>query len=160
MTQTNRRAFLIVIDSVGIGGAPDADQFFNGDVPDTGANTLGNIVQACAEGRAEEGRSGPLMIPNLAAMGAAGALNLASGLEVELDAAQLARPVTFAAASETSMAKIRPQAIGNWPACRCRGIGMCSPIKHRRFHLRSGRKSAPWRGRMAFCAMPMPPALR
>jgi phosphopentomutase len=34
------RAFLIVIDSVGIGGAPDADQFFNGEIPDTGANTV------------------------------------------------------------------------------------------------------------------------
>ena len=40
------RAFLIVIDSVGIGGAPDADQFFNGDLPDTGANTVGHIADA------------------------------------------------------------------------------------------------------------------
>ncbi|MCV6584195.1 MAG: phosphopentomutase, partial [Marinibacterium sp.] len=54
------RAFLIVVDSVGIGGALDAGAFFNGDVPDTGANTLAHIAQACAEGRAEDGRSGPL----------------------------------------------------------------------------------------------------
>ena len=33
------RVFLIVMDSVGIGGAPDADQYFNDGVPDTGANT-------------------------------------------------------------------------------------------------------------------------
>ena len=59
------RAFLIVMDSVGIGGAPDADRFFNGDLPDTGANTLAHIAMACAEGRAEEGRSGPLKMPNL-----------------------------------------------------------------------------------------------
>ena len=43
------RAFLVVMDSVGIGGAPDADTFFNGDVADTGANTLGHIAQALRE---------------------------------------------------------------------------------------------------------------
>ncbi|MEP4431935.1 MAG: phosphopentomutase, partial [Hyphomicrobiales bacterium] len=59
------RAFLVVMDSVGIGGAPDAAQFFNGDVPDTGANTLAHIAQACAAGRAEEGRNGILKVPNL-----------------------------------------------------------------------------------------------
>ncbi len=63
------RAFLVVMDSVGIGGAPDADQYFNGDLPDTGANTLGHIAQACAGNLAEEGRTGPLNLPNLAALG-------------------------------------------------------------------------------------------
>ena len=47
------RAFLVVMDSVGIGGAPDAGQFHNGRVPDTGANTVAHIAQACAAGRAE-----------------------------------------------------------------------------------------------------------
>ena len=72
------RAFLVVMDSVGIGGAPDASQFFNGDVPDTGANTLAHIAQACAAGGAEEGRSGPLKLPNLAALGLGAATRLAS----------------------------------------------------------------------------------
>ncbi|MCR9125502.1 MAG: phosphopentomutase [Rhodobacteraceae bacterium] len=63
------RAFLVVMDSVGIGGAPDADRFFNGDLPDTGANTLGHIVRACTEGLAETGRSGPLDLPNLGGLG-------------------------------------------------------------------------------------------
>ena len=40
------RAFLVVMDSVGIGGAPDAQDYFNGNVPDTGANTLGHIARA------------------------------------------------------------------------------------------------------------------
>ncbi|SEK24630.1 phosphopentomutase [Pacificibacter marinus] len=75
------RAFLIVVDSVGIGGAPDADTFFNGDVPDTGANTLGHIMQACRDGRAEEGRSGPLKVPHLEAMGL-GAAMAQSGLDL------------------------------------------------------------------------------
>ena len=46
------RAFLIVIDSVGIGGAPDAGQFFNDDVPDTGANT-GHIGVGAGSNRFE-----------------------------------------------------------------------------------------------------------
>jgi phosphopentomutase len=73
------RAFLVVMDSVGIGGAPDADRFFNGDVPDAGANTLAHITQACAEGRAEDGRTGPLHLPNLDALGLGAAVRLASG---------------------------------------------------------------------------------
>ena len=73
------RAFLVVLDSVGIGGAPDADQYFNGDLPDTGSNTFGHIAQACADGLAEEGRSGPLNIPNLAALGIFHAEALANG---------------------------------------------------------------------------------
>ena len=46
------RAFLVVLDSLGIGGAPDAQAYFNEARPDTCANTLGHIAQACAEGRA------------------------------------------------------------------------------------------------------------
>ena len=77
------RAFLIVMDSVGIGGAPDADRFFNGERPDTGANTLGHIAMACANGQAEEGRSGRLKMPNLDALGLGAALHLASGVTVD-----------------------------------------------------------------------------
>jgi phosphopentomutase len=73
------RAFLVVMDSVGIGGATDARAFFNGDRPDTGADTLGHIMQACAEGRADQGRSGPLHLPNLASLGLFHAHALATG---------------------------------------------------------------------------------
>ena len=73
------RAFLVVMDSVGIGGAADANQFYNGETPDTGANTVAHIAQACAEGRAEEGRSGPLNLPYLDALGLGAATRLASG---------------------------------------------------------------------------------
>lgn len=73
------RAFLVVMDSVGCGGAPDADRFFNDGHPDAGANTLGHIAAACAAGNAEEGRSGPLTMPNLAALGLGHAVGLASG---------------------------------------------------------------------------------
>ncbi len=72
------RAFLVVMDSVGIGGAPDASAFFNADLPDLGANTLAHIVQACAAGQAEEGRSGALHLPNLERLGLGAAMRLAS----------------------------------------------------------------------------------
>ena len=104
------RAFLVVMDSVGIGGAPDADTFFNGNLPDTGANTLGHIAAACAEGRAEEGRSGPLHLPNLDALGLGAALELASGVKAPgLGAAPQGR---WGAATEVSRGKDTPS--GHW----------------------------------------------
>ena len=104
------RAFLVVMDSVGIGGAPDADTFFNGDVPDTGANTLGHIAQACADGKAREGRDGPLHMPNLAALGLGSALTLASGMQApNMDAAPSG---TWGAATEISRGKDTPS--GHW----------------------------------------------
>lgn len=102
------RAFLIVIDSVGIGGAPDAGSYFNGATPDTGANTLGHIARACAAGQAEDGRSGPLHIPTLNAMGAGAAVKLATGLDLGWPAPTGA----FAAASEISRGKDTPS--GHW----------------------------------------------
>ncbi len=104
------RAFLVVMDSVGIGGAPDAGQFFNGDTPDTGANTLAHIAQACAAGRAEEGRSGPLRLPHLDALGLGAACRLASGAEVP---GLEARPQgLWGAATEQSRGKDTPS--GHW----------------------------------------------
>ena len=98
------RAFVVVMDSVGIGGAPDADAFFNGDVPDTGANTLGHIAQA----REAEGR--PLRLPHLARLGLGGALRIASGVDAPSLAAE---PVgLFGAATEQSRGKDTPS--GHW----------------------------------------------
>ncbi len=104
------RAFLVVMDSVGIGGAPDADTFFNGRVPDTGANTLGHIAQACAEGRAADGRSGPLNVPHMASLGLGPAIELASGLHIaSLDGTVSG---TWGAATEISRGKDTPS--GHW----------------------------------------------
>ncbi len=104
------RAFLIVIDSVGCGGAPDADRFFNGDLPDSGANTLAHIAQACAAGRADQGRSGPLNVPVMDALGLGAAIRLASGDETPGLAA--APTGAWGAASETSNGKDTPS--GHW----------------------------------------------
>ncbi len=68
------RVFLCVLDSVGCGGAPDAARY-----GDEGSNTLLHIAEACAAGKAEEGRSGPLKVPNLDALGLGAAIRLASG---------------------------------------------------------------------------------
>lgn len=73
------RAFLVVMDSVGCGGASDAGAFYNNGAPDTGANTIAHIAQACAEGRGNDGRSGPLKLPNLDNLGLGAATRLASG---------------------------------------------------------------------------------
>jgi phosphopentomutase len=60
------RALLIVLDSVGIGGAPDA-----ADYGDSGSDTVGHIAEACARGEGDRDgvRRGPLHLPNLAALG-------------------------------------------------------------------------------------------
>jgi phosphopentomutase len=71
------RAILAVLDSFGIGGAPDA-----ADYGDTGANTLLHIAQACAQGQGDRPglRSGSLRLPNLDALGLGAAGKLSSGM--------------------------------------------------------------------------------
>jgi phosphopentomutase len=70
------RVILCVLDSFGIGGAPDAAEY-----GDTGANTLLHIAEACADGRGDQSglRQGPLHLPNLDAFGLGAAGELASG---------------------------------------------------------------------------------
>ena len=104
------RAFLIVLDSVGCGGAPDAAEFGDGELGDAGANTLAHIAQACAAGRAEVGRSGPLRMPNLDRLGLGAAIRLASGA---LTPGLEAQPVgLWGAATEVSRGKDTPS--GHW----------------------------------------------
>ncbi|GGG82338.1 phosphopentomutase [Salipiger pallidus] len=104
------RAFLVVMDSVGIGGAPDAAEYFNDGLPDTGANTLLHIAEACAEGRAEQGRSGPLRLPVLDSLGLGRACALAGGT---LPPGLGAEPTgLWGAATETSRGKDTPS--GHW----------------------------------------------
>ncbi|MCK0103968.1 phosphopentomutase [Pseudohalocynthiibacter sp. F2068] len=99
------RAFLVVLDSVGCGGAPDATAF-----GDEGANTLAHIAQACAAGQAEEGRSGPLHLPNLDALGLGAAIRLASGEETP--GLQAEPTGLWGAATEVSKGKDTPS--GHW----------------------------------------------
>ena len=93
------RAFLIVMDSVGIGGAPDAGQFFNGDLPDTGANTVAHIAQTAG-----------LDVPTLDALGLGAAVSLASGERLAGFADQPRG--AWGAATEISKGKDTPS--GHW----------------------------------------------
>lgn len=105
-----RRAFLIVMDSAGCGGAPDAAAFGGAGFTDAGANTLAHIAQACAAGQADQGRSGPLRMPVLDALGLGAAVRLASGDATPgLDAAPQGR---WGAATEVSNGKDTPS--GHW----------------------------------------------
>ncbi len=62
------RAFILLLDSFGLGALPDADEY-----GDTGANTFGHI----AEWAAKEGK--PMSLPNLERLGLAAAAHKASG---------------------------------------------------------------------------------
>ncbi|WP_406721260.1 phosphopentomutase [Thioclava litoralis] len=104
------RAFLIVMDSVGIGGARDAASFFNDGRPDTGANTVAHVAQACAEGRAEEGRSGFLHMPALDRLGLGAAVRLASGAATP--GLEAVPEGAWGAANEVSKGKDTPS--GHW----------------------------------------------
>jgi phosphopentomutase len=70
------RAILIVLDSVGCGAAEDAKAY-----GDEGADTLGHIADACADGRGDrEGvRRGPLRLPRLDALGLGQAMRDSTG---------------------------------------------------------------------------------
>jgi phosphopentomutase len=70
------RAILLVLDSLGIGGAPDAERF-----GDAGADTLGHIAEYCGKPSEHGGRGRPLAIPNLLQLGLGNAAALASGRE-------------------------------------------------------------------------------
>jgi phosphopentomutase len=99
------RAFLIVMDSVGCGGAPDAADF-----GDAGANTLGHIAAECAAGRANIGRAGVLRMPNLDVLGLGASIELASGLRAPgFEAVPMGR---WGAATEVSRGKDTPS--GHW----------------------------------------------
>jgi phosphopentomutase len=71
------RALLMVLDSVGIGGAPDAALY-----GDAGSDTLGHIAETCATGGGDRTglRSGSLRLPNLASLGIGLACKASTGL--------------------------------------------------------------------------------
>jgi phosphopentomutase len=108
------RAILIVLDSVGCGGAEDAAAY-----GDEGSDTLGHIAQACAEGRGDrEGlRSGPLHIPNLARLGLSHACEASTGRPL----AGVPRPEApqgrYGYGVEVSQGKDTPS--GHWEIAGC-----------------------------------------
>ncbi|MDU3078294.1 MAG: phosphopentomutase, partial [Mixta calida] len=69
-----KRVFIMVLDSFGIGASKDAEKF-----GDTGSDTLGHIAKACFNGEADQGRKGPLHLPNLTALGLGKAAEASTG---------------------------------------------------------------------------------
>ena len=102
------RAMILVMDSVGIGGAPDASAY-----GDEGADTIGHIAEACASGRADCGtREGPLRVPHLVELGLGAASQLATGrLPPGLEYRGGSSP-QYGCASEQSRGKDTPS--GHW----------------------------------------------
>lgn len=105
----DRRAFIFVLDSFGIGAAPDAESF--GDV---GADTFGHIAAECTAGRADvEGlRKGPLQIPNLLSLGLGEAHKAATGSYATGVGEVEQKGGFYGAAAEKSYGKDTPS--GHW----------------------------------------------
>jgi phosphopentomutase len=102
------RGLIVVLDSVGCGGAEDAGAY-----GDAGADTLGHIAERCAERQGDRAglRAGPLRLPHLDALGLGLAMHASTGR----------RPPGFACPSpkgqwgygvETSRGKDTPS--GHW----------------------------------------------
>lgn len=103
-----KRAFILVLDSFGIGATQDAAQF--GDV---GADTLGHIAQHCAKGLADnDKRQGVLRLPNLSKLGLAMAHKESTGSLADgfNDEAEIIG--AYAHAAELSSGKDTPS--GHW----------------------------------------------
>ena len=101
------RAIVVVLDSMGVGAAADA-----ADYGDSGADTFGHIVEACAAGRADnDNRSGPLRVPHLSALGLVDAAQAARGAALP---AMRPKSLTgrFGYAAESSRGKDTPS--GHW----------------------------------------------
>ncbi|CAL75927.1 phosphopentomutase [Bradyrhizobium sp. ORS 278] len=102
------RALIVVMDSVGIGGAPDAAGY-----GDEGADTVGHIAEACAAGQADsDQRQGPLQLPHLAALGLGEACEHATGRRPPGLQQKAGAGAAFGCASERSRGKDTPS--GHW----------------------------------------------
>ncbi|TDR78352.1 phosphopentomutase [Paludibacterium purpuratum] len=102
-----KRAIILILDSLGIGAAADAEHF--GDV---GSNTLGHIARDAAAGLLDRGgRSGPLQLPNLTRLGLAHACELSCG-EFPAGVTRLEPIGAYGYAKELSSGKDTPS--GHW----------------------------------------------
>ena len=127
------RVFLVVMDSVGIGGAPDADKYFNGDVSDFGSNTVLHI----AEHMQEKGSS--LNLPQLNALGLGSALYHSVG--IEHPNLPMTKQQIGLLEKRAPWEKIPHLAIGNLQACPLPGIGIILQVKRILFLKKSSARS-------------------
>jgi phosphopentomutase len=103
------RAIILVLDSVGVGAAPDAAQY-----GDEGADTLGHIADACARGEADRAgvRTGALRLPHMVRLGLGRAAALATGRIPPGLEAEPSGEGSFGCAAEKSKGKDTPS--GHW----------------------------------------------
>lgn len=102
------RAMILVMDSVGIGAAPDAAHY-----GDEGADTIGHIAEACLRGGADSPRrEGPLHLPHLVSLGLGEASYLSTGIYPPGLQPRGAVHGRFGCASERSKGKDTPS--GHW----------------------------------------------
>ncbi len=113
---------MIVLDSVGIGGAPDAEAY-----GDAGSDTLGHIAESCAVGRGDRAglRAGPLRLPHLATLGLGLAAAGATGRIPPHLAPAGAPSGAYGHAVETAAGKDTPS--GHWEIA---GLPLPAPWGH------------------------------
>lgn len=103
------RAFILLLDSFGIGALPDADKF-----GDTGSNTFLHIAEACANGKGDipNVRHGRLKLPNLTRLGLSDAAAQCSGSPIPGFASNPKPEGLYGCAAEISFGKDTPS--GHW----------------------------------------------
>lgn len=104
-----KRAFIILLDSFGIGATHDAEKY-----GDAGANTLLHIAEHCMQGKAnvEHGRQGPLNLPNLTRLGLNAAAYISSGQSIPGLSTTIPITGLYGSANEQSFGKDTPS--GHW----------------------------------------------
>jgi phosphopentomutase len=104
-----KRAIILVLDSLGLGSSADAHRY-----GDKGADTLGHIAEACADGNADNiHRQGPLNIPNLLRWGLGAAAKASRGKP--LPVTSVTPQGAYGYAREVSAGKDTPS--GHWEIC-------------------------------------------
>ena len=104
-----KRAIILVLDSLGLGSSADSHLY-----GDSGSDTLGHIIEACANGSADNSeRKGPLKIPNLIrwGLGEAAIASRKKSLPIE----NVEPEGAFGYAKEVSAGKDTPS--GHWEIC-------------------------------------------
>lgn len=103
-----KRVFILLLDSFGIGAAPDAAKF-----GDDGANTLLHIAEFCYQGKGDSNlRHGPLSLPNLSRLGLNSAAKEISHIDVPGLDSKLEPQGLYGSAQEMSFGKDTPS--GHW----------------------------------------------
>lgn len=103
------RAFIILLDSFGIGASADAGKY-----GDAGADTLRHIAEYCLAGKADQAgiRQGPLWLPHFTRLGLNGAAVASTGEPIPAFSTTINITGAYGCAAEKSFGKDTPS--GHW----------------------------------------------